>query len=356
MFRRHARCCVLALLPLFLAGCVEGQVGDFVKYDKDADAFHLVQYYTNLYATDPKDLDHIAAVWKKKNAMISSPIDGAIFSTYALERLSKNEYQPVSLGEPDKKPPAKKTKADLESVKIIPGDFYLNKHGNLACFHQVIVPGKVVDTLLDEFRPEVFAEIAKEADRQIKLADKTEKVRKLSWEDVRKELLRQLTKQGEPPPKEEVENQWPLEMESLQKLAKAGASGTGKLSRRGDAFTIFLPLTAKDTKELVALADTARSTVTKQIKEGKLVEEGVDELLESLQVQGVDGGLTVTIHTGKFAHAFVHDLDPPSDPNKQKGYQTTVAGVQGRGIVLSNDAALRKLAKEYGVRLKEKAK
>jgi hypothetical protein len=73
-------------------------------------------------------------------------------------------------------------------------------------------------------------------------------------------------------------------------------------------------------------------------------------------VKGVDGGVTVTLHTAKFAHAFVHDLDPPPAPNKQQGYQTTVAGVQGRGIVLSNDAALRKLAKEYGVRLKEKAK
>ena len=47
------------------------------------------------------------------------------------------------------------TKVDLDSIKVMPGEFYLNAHGNLGYFHQISVPGKAIDAFLKELAPVV---------------------------------------------------------------------------------------------------------------------------------------------------------------------------------------------------------
>ena len=130
----------------------------------------------------------------------------------------------------------KTTKADLNTIKVIPGEFYLNKHGNLSYYHQDVVPGKIVDVAIKEYTPAIAQLMAELAAEQIKLA-KEENAKRLTWEDVRKMVLKGIPDKkqdkrkppAQPKKEPEVKELWPLEKESLQMLVKASSDKSVKL-------------------------------------------------------------------------------------------------------------------------------
>jgi hypothetical protein len=342
----------LALACLAGAGCVEGEVRTFLAYDRGTDSFKCLEVYTNLSAVDKKDHDHLAALYAKRGTIITNPIDIHIFGRTAYERKGKHSYQAISLGQPQtKEPETRKTKVDLSMIRVIPGEFYLNTHGNLSYYHQVVVPGKTIDALLVEVKPLVAKGLAELAEEQIKLATKG-KARKLTWDELRKELVAEIRKdKAKAAPKKKEEELLPFEEESLRLLKKAGEDGSVVLGRTGDDFRIVVPLTKKDSEEVVTTAALARKTIAGVVKKGGAADKGVLELLAGVRLRQVEGGVEVTASFTKLAKALRSfeglNLNPAPDPKKAKGYQALLAAMQGGGIKINKEGPPRALIEAY---------
>ena len=66
---------LLLALPLVCAGCIGGDVQDFLRYDPKEDAFWFLELYTNLHATNQADQDHLASVWKRRDSILVKPFN-----------------------------------------------------------------------------------------------------------------------------------------------------------------------------------------------------------------------------------------------------------------------------------------
>jgi hypothetical protein len=355
MSKRHSRFKViqLAFCPLLMAGCVEGRVLSFVKYQPKDDSFRCMQIFTNLHATDAKDLDHMAALWKRRESIIINPVQINLFSTLALERKGKNKYCTVNLGIPlDKEPDIQETGVHLDTIKVIPGEFYLNSHGNLSYYHQIAVPGKTIDAIVKEVTPLLAQGLAEFGQHQVKLAGQ-EKVRRLTWYGLRKTMVKEIltkAKKAEPNKDDKGEPLLPLEKASLEMLIKAGADRSVNFSRNRSVFTVVLPLSKKDSEEVMATAELLRETVAERIKAGNSVEEGWAqglEFLNSIKLRYIEGeGLEVPVDVARIEKILKYNLNPEPDKNKQR-YQATVDGIQEHGIIINRTFSIKKLVAEY---------
>ncbi len=195
MLQCHAKLPVLFIvcICLFGAGCVEGQVQTFVKYDDKDDSFKCLQIYTNLLAIDNPNVDRLESLWKRRQSIIIDPVQiSSDYTVTAFGRKGANQYCIIDLAKPGNEE-EKTIKADLDTIKVIPGEFYLNKHGNLSYYHQNVVPGKIVDVAIMEFTPKVAKLMAEDACHQISLA-KDANVKRLTWDDLRKMALESVSK------------------------------------------------------------------------------------------------------------------------------------------------------------------
>jgi hypothetical protein len=342
---------LLVLTCTACPGCVEADVRLFVKYEPTRDSFHLMEIYTNIHATAKSDLDHLESLWERRQSIVIDPLPFNLWSHMAVERKGKNRYCLTDLAarreEADK---VRLTGVDLDTIKVTPGEFYLNRHRNLAYYHQMVVPGSTVDALLKELAPSIAEFMAEFAEQQIRSAGK-ENVRRLTWDDVRKTLLEKLAEKDHPQAASKGQTQeevGPLETASLRLLIKAGAERSVKFTRSRQVFTLTVPLSKRDCHEVVATVDLVREVVADRIKAGKAVEPGLDRFLESFNVRYVAGaGLEVSlIDLAKAANAGRVDVDPRPSKSETE-YQTTRASIQGRGIAINKAFSINELVGEY---------
>ena len=80
-------------------GCIKGTGLSFVRYDKKADSFSLMDVYANI-ATDQQDqLNHISKLWRRKDNLIINPVDIHLFGSWSVfERVGKHSYRSLPLG------------------------------------------------------------------------------------------------------------------------------------------------------------------------------------------------------------------------------------------------------------------
>jgi hypothetical protein len=354
MFKRFARIAVLvlAVCPLFCAGCVHGTVRTFVKYEPKDDSFRCLQVYTNLTATTDQDADHLASLWNRRRSIILEPWQLPLFSWEATERQAKHKYCTVDLGTPPRNEPSiKVTSADLDSIRVVPGEFYLNRHGNLSYYHQVVMPGKVLDAKIKGFIPSMAEQWAEWARDYRQRAEK-EPEKLLTWDEARKLLGTKLFEKGVAKagaPDETLGERMPrLEPESIRLLIKAGADRSLKFSRHRQMLTAIVPLSSKDTQEVLATVDLIRDTIRKRIKAGEPVEESVAKFLESFTLRQVEGaGLEVSVDLVKLTRNRSIDVNPQPDAARRREYQATVAAIQKRGIAIRQMFAIEALVAEY---------
>ncbi len=241
----------LLSLALLCVGCINGNVRSFVRYEPKEDTFWFLDIYSNLRATSGADQDHLASLWKRRDAILIKPLrwlyltaDGSwelhLFSQEAIERIGKHQYRTIELDTAPAKEPAIETSGlDLAAIRVLPGQFYINEYGTLSCYHQMAVPGATVDAVLERIRPLLAKLFVKLADGEIQLAKKGE--RRATWEETRRAIVEQLRAADNPPiapksePKAEPQKKddpgtlLPLEAESIRLLKNAVADRWVKL-------------------------------------------------------------------------------------------------------------------------------
>jgi hypothetical protein len=124
---------LFAFCSLLCAGCVEGDVRMFFKYEPKDDSFRYMEVYTNIQTTKKEDLDSLQSLWEHRRSIIINPVDLHLFGRNAFEREGKHTYRTVSLGgysprrDPAKKEPEAKgtpeikfTSIDLDTIQVIP--------------------------------------------------------------------------------------------------------------------------------------------------------------------------------------------------------------------------------------------
>jgi hypothetical protein len=354
MFRRQFAFMGLVGL-LICAGCIEGHVRTFLKYESNDDSFRCLQTFSNINASGA-DVDHLESLWQRRESIILNPFQINLFGMTAIERKGRYQYSVISLGSSSATPPeVTTTSVDLDTIRLIPGEFYLNEHRNLCYHHQVVVPGKTADAILRELTPQLAKAIAEMAESQLQLVGK-DKVRKQTWDEVRKLILKdmfsdEVEKPTETPETEKPEvGEWmaPWEVASLRMLAKAPTDKSLKIDRAREIFTIVVPLSKRDCNEVMATADFMRDVVAERLKAGKKVEEGIPEFLESFNLKHLaETGLEITIDFKKLAKT-VRSEDKSEPTEKLKlAYKSTVASIQGRGVPINRRFSIEDLLGEY---------
>lgn len=352
LFRRaRAAALLLVLCSLLCAGCIEAQIRVVVKYEPKDDSFRLMQAYNNIRIRDKKDFDHLKAVWGRRGSIIINPVEINLGSALSFERKGKHKYSVIDLASPSVKSPAvHTTAADLDSVKVMPGQFFLSPHGTLCCYQQVVVPGKVIDAALKEAAP-LLSEGVGELGEKYARAAATGKAKVLTWEEVRKEMLERLAAKDKPrpaPKKDDGESLPPLDATSLRMLRKAAADKAIQFTRKRDQFFLLVPLSDRDAREAAATVSAVRDAVEKRVKAGKPVEEGIPEILQALSFRQVKGaGLEVAVDGPKLVHAVKGGPDYRPDEKKKADYQKTITSVQGLGIPINKALTLKKVIAEF---------
>jgi hypothetical protein len=287
--------------------------------------------------------------------------------TEAFERTGKNQYHTIDLSRhSDKAPETEVSGLDLDSIRVVPGQFYINEFGTLSCYQQMAVPGAKMDAALRQITPVVARTVAMAADGEIQKAKKGAK--HITWEEVRNEILEKINEhdqptpapkaapRAEPKPAAKVEPKkkddpgilLPLEDESIRLLQDAVADKSVKLRRSGSVITVAVPVSKNDGAEAAATFDLITRTIAERIKAGKKIEEGADKFLNAVQVRYAEGaGLEFSADLAKLVKC-LNNTDNPKPGEKMKaGYKTTIAAVRARGIEIQENFSIKSVLDEY---------
>lgn len=360
--RFHRRLVLLWLaLPLFIAGCIDGNVRSFVRYDAKEDTIWFLDVYTNLHAATKADLDYLASLWQRRDSILIKPLSGIhltrdgsyelqAFTQEGIERIGKNQYRTIDLGSrAAKEPDIEVSRFRLDTIRVVPGQFYINEHGTLSCYHQMAVPGAVVDAVLEQIRPVIAQGVAKFENLEIEQAKKGEK--RALWNEVRKAILEKLSDGGLPPvkatKKEDSGTLLPLEEETVRLLANTVADKSVKLRRIGSVIAVVLPVSKTDGAEAMATFELVSRTVADRLKAGKKVDDGLVAVLDAVQVRYVEGiGLEFSTNLCKLARIGHNAGNPKPDP-KKTAYRATIEAMRARGIEIKADFSMESLVDEY---------
>ncbi len=339
MFTSKTRHWLFAAVCLPLCGCIGGEVVSYTRYDKTADSFARLELYANIETNKADELDHIAKLYKRRDRLLINVVpEFKLFSSpVLLERHGKHRCSEWPVGSAVEEEPERRTTAiDLDSIEVMPGEFFLNEYGNLCYYHQAVIPGKAVDAALRERVPQIAAELAKLAKEQIELAAK-EDTRKLTWNDVREAMLESL---GEREPKPDADKaggpeMLPLDATSLRLLARAADDHLVQFTRKADVFRLLVPLSEHDCMQAIQTVELAREVIAERQKAGKPVQQELVDALKAVEVHHVENaGLRVTVQgtaLWKLA-ACRQESMPKPNPDKKATYHSTVVEIRSRGI------------------------
>lgn len=357
--RSRCRCALLALACCglaLIAGCIEGSVVELVKYDAQTDTFSYMQIMTNLASDKNDELEHMVKLWDLRDNLIVTPSNSLKFELFAgrgiTERRGKHEYVVHGLGGPSPSAPTVwTTAADLDAIKIIPGEFYLNSHRNLSYYQQVIVPGRVVDTILSENEKTSAGSLARIAADYLKQVEE-KKLEPMPWDLLRKLLLEWLEK-ADPAAgiTDGIDAKYgmPFEPKTLDLWLQAPKEGTIRLARKGDVLSATLPMTRRDAQEMIATYDLAREAAAERARSGKPPMEGFQEFFDvvALSMAPDGNGLTFSIKYVAAVLAVPPEPNPKPDESKRILYKTTAASLQGRGVPINREFSIDALVKSY---------
>jgi hypothetical protein len=376
MFKSRGRSVLsgIAFCCLLSSGCIQATVYSIGKYDAKADSIRLIQIYTNIRVDWKEDLDHLVSLWERRNSIIIQPTDLSFAGMMAFERKEKNKFCLLDLGHPPEgKPETQSTTVDLDSIKVIPGEFYCNAHGNLGYYHQIVVPGKTFDAFLKEITPRCAEGLATAANKQIELA-RNDKLKRLTWGKWRESLVKQafsdpelnalqmalfsqlVVVEDKNKDIEKIDDQLlPWDMESLRLLSKAATDKSFKLTRNREKITGIIPLSKKDCGEIIATFEFIQKAAEDRIKAGKPVGPGLMETFETFELKYVEAsGLEISVDIPKLIGA-MNARHPKFGGNNFEGaprhgdniLKYTVAWIQARKIPINNKLSIKDVVSDF---------
>src|SRR5665213_1228361 len=251
-----------ASLAVWLSGCLSASYFAMVRYDQAQDEFAVMNVYQRIASPTPGDSQYLYQLWLNRDHLIRLPnID--IFSKPAYLRISGSRYADINLGEAPTSLEPKETVISLEKIRVLPGTFFLRGEETLCYYDQVVIPGAVVDQALGRVANAVAPDLTEEIDKEFKRRQDGGKVE--TWEKARALMLKQIhagfapppppatapATAPENPPAEETSSAWSiLDDESLKLLRQGVTDGSMKITRDKQLFTVIIPLSAADAKQL----------------------------------------------------------------------------------------------------------
>jgi hypothetical protein len=279
MQRFQLTCATLVLAILVtLTGCIDGRAHNFVRYDAATDSFHFLDIYTNISSNDPLELAYVADLWRRRDNLVVNLLPKfELFSSPNIwERDGSHKYNVVPIADPPESLTSVATKADLSKIKVNPGKFFRNEHGNLCYHHENVVPGAVIDAVLIDAAPIVSNLFAGLAEEQIASADKTEE--RITWDQFREIVVSRL--QGSTSEESKLAP-LPLDGSSLQMLIKAGRAQSIKITRDHDAFSLSIPMSEADVRQVIATWELAQEI----LPNSKNAPEGLRDVFSAVTIR-----------------------------------------------------------------------
>jgi hypothetical protein len=354
-----------------LPGCLLGEVNDFVRYDAGRDVFHVLKIYTHIAGRKGSERRHVVDMWKERERLIVLPEPLPIFSREpALLRTTAHEFTPVNLGDPDKTPEgAARTEADLSSIEIRPGQFFLSNEQTLCYHHEVAIPGPIVDAAIGELNRDFVHALREGVSQEQKRRAKGGAG--VSWEDVRTRIRKALdgSAEGSGEPVDDNRDPNPLMMlddASLGRLYEEADRGLQAFSRDGAVLRLSLPLSSRDCEEAKATFDVAMQFVslmagTKEFAAqfehagtqlaGRALVTAFLKLRGGPLVLENDGGrrIVASVDLG----AILEAIDPrehpfaAAQPDEQNNYRKTLALLKKHEIPIADGLTPQQIALEF---------
>lgn len=351
----------LLLLALAIAGCIKGDVYDYVAYDAASDSFKFLQLDLNIAADNAADLDYLAARYKQRDQIITYPAPIRFFGLPALLRIDATHFQQIDLTQaPSKEPPQVTTTIRLDTIKIEPGGFFLGPGAdhNLACYHQVIVSGKQLD--------EALATVCKQLDKA--LADegiaKERKRRRAggkhaSWEKLRQELAEDFAEYNKPAgapaankparkPDADQDSGWWFDDVSLDLLAKSASAGELGVQRQGGEFRLALPLSAEDCRQAQETLQLVWKGVAEHRKSLGQADDVCTLLPDARSEITADNHLVIVLAVKScIGFSPTSYTEAKADPKLADKYRATVAGLEPRGVPIDRQLTVEKVLADF---------
>ncbi len=145
---------LLLALTMMLSGCLIDEVTVRVRYDAAGDEFGILTIYEHFRSSPngvekpqdkagrfANDFAALKKVWDNREQLI--PIEPSIFGTTDYLLLAPDHKSVADSQRLDDDPPIA-----WEQVKIMPGKLFKDADGGIGYHHEVRIPGKVIDQLL----------------------------------------------------------------------------------------------------------------------------------------------------------------------------------------------------------------
>ncbi len=348
------RAILLLSTAVLLAGCVKTEKRDFVKYAETTDTFDLLRIFTNIKASSPDDFDRIETIWKRRDSILFNPTLPDFFADLTGPSIyfKKNKHNYILSNfdsDIDFGGDFHKTNVDLDSIRIVPGEFYLNSHQGLNYYHRIVVPGAIVDRLIEEIKPKIAESIARYAEEGLKAANRQD-VEPTTWDDIRKEIVAQIldNKKSDSP---EDHRSTPFEPESLRMLINAVADSSLTIHRTGDEIKFVAPMTIRDAREVVETFDFLNKKTFERIKIANADKNllFIQKILNSLVFRVVaTAGVEITLKPSIYFAAAEEDFDTAPANTNIVAPISTIRKLEARGVKINHEFSIRELAKEFG--------
>ena len=346
----------LLSMSTLCAGCVKTEKRDFFKYDEKTDAFDLLRIFTNIKLSSPEDSDRLATIWKRRDSILFNPTLLDLFADFAGPSIyfkkSKNSYVLSNFDSIiDFDGDVQRTNVDLDSIRIVPGELYVTPHQGLNYFHRIVVPGAIVDRLIDEFQPKIADSIGKYAEERLKAANR-QGVDRTTWDDARKEIVAQIL-DDEKSDSPEAHRSAPFEPASLRMLLNAVADSSFTIRRAGAEIELVAPMTNRDAREVVKTFDYLNKKTAERIKIANADKNllCIQKVLNTLVFRVVaNPGVEITVKPSIYFAAAEEDFDPAPANAKNVTPISTIRQIEARGVKINRSFSIHELAKEFGAR------
>jgi hypothetical protein len=273
---------VLVALAGMLAGCLEAEKTVQVRYDKDKDEFTYLVVYQRIRngkdqkgKTDPAaDLKHLTALYQNRDHLLIGPAG----SPRPLEewgedgwlRLSPELAAIVDLDSAKLNLATTRPGIPLDQVQVKPGRLFVGEGGGLCYYHQITVPGKVVEAAMaigpsrardNDMVKRISGMIGGELARRsgggapMTLQEAKEKLVPLLVQQLTREMVDADAQPGKLPVG------FPFSDAGLKALRDAYEKGQVATQRRGSQVFVRLRLTEADAADAVALLDELQKQI-----------------------------------------------------------------------------------------------
>jgi hypothetical protein len=355
--RRNLFLILLSVFVLIVSGCLDAKKYSDISYDAKTDTFRMLRVYYHINSAEKDDLTYLVNMSMNRESILPMDVIGFLVESAQLRVDAKSYYQ-INLGamaEKPKEPTA--AKYDLSKIVNKPGKFFLAGENSLGYYHQLEIPGAVVDQVVVSVNEEMLAELSKSLVSELDRRKNGGVVK--TWDAIRDEMIKQIG--GGPLPARGTEEEVAaagkapfnvLSEDSIKLIQKGIADKKIGFARKGSEFSIAMPATAEDRKGFMGLRDTIKNELAKAMEadpkdtKNKMVIDILDAV--SIVNDEKSGQIATSADYVKVRKALgavpgTFDLTQRADPAKAAAMTGTIAALKDAKVEIDETIKLEEI-------------